>query len=140
MNLETASSGVLFVAAFEEADEGLHARVRQLMRLQVTLGDELLAALAASEGSLARVRPHVSLEDARLLELLQTALERTNQELNFIFWPFDSLDCCRDRICQINSTLQKGKECTYTGLQIYSHCYRLYPGSRSMTRPYRRPR
>jgi len=92
VNLETASSGVLFVAAFEEADEGLHARVRQLMRLQVTLGDELLAALPASEGSLTRVRPHVSLEVARLLELLQTALERTNQELNFIFWPFDSLD------------------------------------------------
>ena len=61
MNLEPSGTGVLLVAVWMLANERFEAGVGELVRLQVAFGNELLAALLAPEGSLARMRPHVSL-------------------------------------------------------------------------------
>lgn len=69
VNFESASSRVLFVAAGFRAHEGFLSRVRQDVRLQVALGDEVLLAVGAAEGPFASVRAHVGLQVARLGEL-----------------------------------------------------------------------
>ena len=61
----------------------------------MTLGDELLATLGAGEGSFPCMSPHVCLQVACLLKLLQASVKRTNQQLYFIFRTFNSLDHCK---------------------------------------------
>lgn len=78
MDLESAGTGVLLVAVWMLTNKRFKARVGKFVRLQVAFGDKLLPTLSAGEGSLARVCPHVGLKVARLLELLQTTLVRTN--------------------------------------------------------------
>jgi len=92
MNLESAGSRVLFIAAVELAHEGLQASVSQLVSLEVTLCDELLVALRTLERTFAGVSAHVGLQVSRLLKLLQTPFKGTNQELDFAFGAFDSLN------------------------------------------------
>lgn len=79
VNLESAGTRILFVTAIKLANEWFHARVGQLVRLQVALRDELLRALLARERPLARVGSHVRFQVARLLKLLETLLERADQ-------------------------------------------------------------
>ncbi len=62
MDFETTCSRVPFVAASESACKGLLAGMSQLVGLQMSLGDELVLAYAASEGTLTCVRSHVGFE------------------------------------------------------------------------------
>ena len=75
MDLEASSSGVFLVAARVLAYKRLHSRVRQFMRLQVSLRNELLSAQSARKGTLSRVSAHVGFQISRLLKLLQATLE-----------------------------------------------------------------
>lgn len=60
----------------------------------MAFGYEMLSALGASEWSLASVCAHMSLQVARLLKLLQTALKRTDEQLDLILWALYSLNGC----------------------------------------------
>lgn len=98
MNLEPSCPGILFVAPLEAADKRLQPCVGQLVRLQMAFGDEVLLTLRAGEGALPSVGPHVRFQVAGLLKLLETALKRANQQLNFIFGALYSLNGCRIKI------------------------------------------
>lgn len=82
VDFEAASPSVALVA--NDADEGPLTRVGEHMGLQVTLGNELILAVAAAEGTLSRVRAHVSLQISSLAELLQTAVVRAEQNFGFV--------------------------------------------------------
>lgn len=86
MDFESAGAGVFFIAPLVLANKGLHSCVRQLMCLQVTLSNELLAAQGALEGSLARVGAHVGFQISCLLKLLEATLKWTNEKFDLIFW------------------------------------------------------
>lgn len=64
----------------------------ELMGLEMTFGNELLATLATIEGSLTSVCSHVSFQIASLWELLKAFLKRTDQNLLLIFGPLHLLD------------------------------------------------
>lgn len=55
----------------------------------MTLGDELLVALNANEGSLSCVGPHVGLQIACFSKLFETLFKWTNQYLFLVFWPLN---------------------------------------------------
>lgn len=97
MDLEPAGPRVPLVAARNVADKRLLTSVRQLVRLQVPLGDELLEAFVANEGSLSCVRPHVRLQVACLGKLLQTLLKGAEEDLFLLLWSLDllKLACCQ---------------------------------------------
>lgn len=59
----------------------------ELVRLQVTLSDELGLADVTSEGTFACVGAHMSLEVASLSEFFETVLIGTNQNLRLVLWP-----------------------------------------------------
>ena len=64
----------------------------ELVGLQVAFSDELLVTLATFKRSLTSVRPHMSLEIACFSELLETLLERAQQDLLLIFRSLDLLE------------------------------------------------
>lgn len=78
MDFEAAGTRILFVATCKLAHEGFHASVGEFVRLQVAFGDELLATLGAGKGSFPCMGPHVCLEVACFLKLLQASVKRTN--------------------------------------------------------------
>ena len=67
---ETPGSGILFIAAFNMAHEGLDARVDHFMCLHVPLSDKPQVALRALEGPFACVTPDMRLQVTCLAELL----------------------------------------------------------------------
>ena len=71
MNLEAARTGVLFVAAFIQADKGLLARVNDFMCFKVPFCDEFKIALHALKRSLSRVTSNMSLKIASLAEFFE---------------------------------------------------------------------
>lgn len=92
MDFKAACARILFVATCKLAHKGFHASVGEFVRLQVALGDELLATLGAGKGSFPCVGPHVCLKVACFLKLLQASVKRTNEQLYFIFRTFYSLN------------------------------------------------
>jgi len=94
MDFEASSSGVFLVAPRVLAYEGLHTRVCQFMRLQVSLRNELLSAQSARKGTLSRVSAHVGFQISRLLKLLQATLEWAYKKLHLIFGAFDLFNFC----------------------------------------------
>ena len=64
----------------------------QFMRLQMAFCDETLFTQAALKWSLSCVGSHMGLEIACLSELLETELEGTYEEFDFIFWSLYSLN------------------------------------------------
>lgn len=78
MLLEPPLSRVPLAAALVLTHERLLALVRQLMRVEMTLGNEVLIALLAVEASLVLVldSPHVSLQVPSLLEMHATPVVR----------------------------------------------------------------
>jgi hypothetical protein len=92
MNLESAGPWVAFGAAREGALEGFLPSVGQLMSLQMSLSYKLLVTLAADEGSLSSVGPHVGLQISGLWKFLQACLKRTYQDLLLFFRSLNFLD------------------------------------------------
>ncbi len=72
--------------------EGFLPSVGQLVRLQVTLGDELLLTEAANEGALARVRTHVRLQVTSLRKFLEAFFEGADEYLLLLLGPLHLLD------------------------------------------------
>ena len=90
VNLEPASSWVLFPTTWESAGIGFFSGVRQFMGLKVAFCDEGNPAVGTQEGSLTRVLAHVRFQIPCLWELLQTRGERTDNNFLFILWSLDS--------------------------------------------------
>lgn len=82
VNFQSAGARVLLVTYL--TSEWPLSSVSQLMGLQVTLGDETLAAVVTLEWALASVGSHVGLKITRLTEFFETAMVGTNQDLCLI--------------------------------------------------------
>lgn len=91
VDLKATGSRVPFVTAWHGAHERLLARMGKLVCLQVTLGDELLVALVADEGSLTGVSSHMRLQVARFGELFEAQFKWTQEYLLFLFGPLNLL-------------------------------------------------
>lgn len=92
MDFQSTSSGVLLLTARVVADKRLLSSVCQLVCLQMPLGYKTLAASCTLEGALSCVCSHVGLEVAGLSEMLETALEWTQQEFDLLFRSFDTFN------------------------------------------------
>lgn len=64
----------------------------QLVRLQVTLSDELRLANITSEGALASVGAHMSFKVTGLSEFFETVHVGTNQNFRLVLRPRNLLD------------------------------------------------
>ena len=84
---KAASAGILLLATLEGAHEGLFARMRQLMRLQMSFRYEMDVATLADERPFARVLADVSLQIPSLRKVLQTRDVGAVHGLNFRLWP-----------------------------------------------------
>lgn len=102
VDLKATGSRVPFVTARHSAHERLLARMGKLVCLQVTLGDELLVALVADEGSLTGVSSHMRLQVARFGELFEAQFKWTQEYLLFLFGPLNLLKLlCNKNVIQI---------------------------------------
>jgi len=66
MNFKSPSSGITFVTTWVRTDERFFTGMSELMGLEMTFGNELLATLATIEGSLTSMCSHVSFQIASL--------------------------------------------------------------------------